>query len=87
MHLKLFIRVKERIVPDRCTYNTTTACIELRLVKANTHSILWTRLEPNEYFEPVQALTSSSISTMINNIVTHQLTKGRNSQKISLKLI
>jgi hypothetical protein len=47
--LKLFVRVKERIIPDQCRHAVTTTFIEITLMKDNQNSLKWNRLEPNEY--------------------------------------
>jgi hypothetical protein len=61
--IKLFVRVKERIIPNKCTYRITPKVIELTLVKDNPHSTKWGRLEPNEYSEPRPPLQQPTPST------------------------
>ena len=61
--IKLFVRVKERIIPNKCTFKITSALMEIILVKENSTGARWGRLEPNEYTEtrpPVQQSPPSS---------------------------
>lgn len=50
--IKLFVRVKERIIPEKCTFKVTPTVLEITLMKDNPNSLKWGRLEPNEYTEP-----------------------------------
>jgi len=72
--IKLFVRVKERIIPNKCSYKITPTVIEIILVKDNPNTIKWGRLEPNEYSESrpfIQQTTPStppsSPTTIINS--------------------
>jgi hypothetical protein len=61
--IKLFVRVKERIIPDKCTFTTTPTLMEIKLFKENSTGARWGRLEPNEYTEtrpPIQQSPPSS---------------------------
>ncbi|CAF1633950.1 unnamed protein product [Adineta ricciae] len=85
--IKLFVRVKERIVPNKCSFKVTSTVIEILLTKEHTHGSRWGRLEPNEYSESLRPLTQqispstppsspvSSPSTAINSTsVNHSKT-------------
>jgi hypothetical protein len=61
--LKLFVRVKERIVPDRCSYRITQKSIEIILIKENPNSTKWGRLEPSEYSESRPPIQQTSPTT------------------------
>ncbi|CAF1282003.1 unnamed protein product [Rotaria sordida] len=74
--IRLFVRVKERIIPHKCSSRITQTFIEIILIKDNPNSTTkWGRLEPNEYSEsrPLIQQTSpntppsSPNSTMINS--------------------
>ena len=59
--VRLFVRVKGRIIPTRCQTRTTPTFIEIILVKEHPSSTRWERLEPSEYSE-VYRPTSPLIS-------------------------
>ncbi|CAF3581966.1 unnamed protein product [Rotaria sp. Silwood1] len=61
--IKLFVRVKERIIPEKCSSNITQAFIEIKLIKDNPNSTKWGRLEPNEYFESRPLIQQTSPTT------------------------
>ena len=63
MPIKLFVRVKERIRPNRCTYITTPTYIEITLIKDAEFGDRWYRLEPNEYSESRPLIPTSTPST------------------------
>ncbi|CAF1580390.1 unnamed protein product [Rotaria magnacalcarata] len=79
-HIRLFVRVKERIKPEKCSYRLTPTSIELKLCKDNPNS-RWGRLEPNEYSEsrpviqqvspitPPSSPTSNSSPTINSTVV------------------
>ncbi len=64
--IKLFVRVKERIKPDKCTFKITQTSMEIILVKDNPNGARWGRLEPSEYSEsrpPIQQSPPSNINS------------------------
>lgn len=63
MPIKLFIRVKERIKPDRCSHRITPTYIEITLVKEYEHGTPWHQLEPKEYSATSSIIRSSPPST------------------------
>ncbi len=81
--IKLFVRVKERIIPNNCSYKITQAFIEIILTKDNPNSTKWGRLESSEYSEsrpltqqtspstppssPISSTATNINSTMINS--------------------
>ncbi|CAF0984223.1 unnamed protein product [Adineta steineri] len=78
--IKLFVRVKERIIPTKCSFKITPTLIEILLAKDNPSSLKWGRLEPSEYSEsrpltqqttpttpPSSPISASSSSTNINS--------------------
>lgn len=74
--MKIFARVKERIIPDRCSYQIRSKQIDITLTKENENGPQWNRLEPNEYTKPVvyQPITSSIIN---NNANMNNFNRGR----------
>ena len=63
MPIKLFVRVKERIIPNKCSYKITSAFIEFILVKDNPNGTKWGRLEPSEYSESRPTIQQTTPST------------------------
>lgn len=68
--IRLFVRVKERIIPEKCTHKITATFLEIQLFKDNRNHAKWGRLEPNEYSEsrPVvqQTTTPPSSPSAVN---------------------
>ncbi|UJR15384.1 hypothetical protein I4U23_002332 [Adineta vaga] len=60
--IKLFVRVKERIVSNKCSFKVTSTFIEIILVKEHPHGTKWSRLEPSEYSES-RSLTQQTSPT------------------------
>ena len=58
--IKLFVRVKERIRPRRCTCVVTPICIEITLIEDNPYGSKWNQLEPNEFLENRPSVPSLS---------------------------
>jgi hypothetical protein len=80
--IKLFVRVKERIKPDQCSFRVTSTFIEITLTKDNEHGIPWNRLEPNEYSESRPIAPSSPPSTLplsitSSNSVMNNFNRGK----------
>ncbi|UJR31273.1 hypothetical protein I4U23_018773 [Adineta vaga] len=83
---KLFVRVKERIKPEECTYAVTPTCIEITLTKDNEYGMKWYQLEPNEYSEVRPRLHLSPISTSPLRLtkttpLKNDINKGKLSEK------
>ena len=60
--IKLFVRVKERIIPQKSTYKLTSKFLEILLYKDNPNHTKWNRLEPNEYTEVRPTIQQSTIN-------------------------
>ncbi|CAF1053922.1 unnamed protein product [Adineta ricciae] len=66
--IKLFVRVKERIRPHRCTCVVTPICIEITLIKDNAYGMKWNQLEPNEFSSVLSHPLGSAKSTLTDDI-------------------
>lgn len=88
--LKLFVRVKERIVPSKCSHTVMQTKLEIKLVKEHPHGAKWGRLEPSEYSEsrPATQLTapttppSSPVSATSNQLASN---KGQNQTLLTVR--
>ena len=68
MPIKLFVRVKERIIPEQCFTNVHTMSMDIHIVKENKCGIEWNQLEPNEYSAARPMLQSLSSPTSLLSI-------------------
>ena len=84
--IKLFVRVKERIVPTKCSHKTTPAMIEITLRKDNPSSAKWNRLEPIEYSEFQSSKTNTILSTSPSTHMSNVQSSFSNGQTSNGKL-
>ncbi len=82
MQIKLFVRVKERIKSDQCSFIVTPMYIEIILIKDYQHGLRWNQLEPNEYSEsrPNIQLSPTSmhpLSLTNTNLIKNTSNKGK----------
>lgn len=88
--IKLFVRVKERIIPNQCSFKVTGTFIEITLIKENQNGARWGRLEPNEYSEvcpPVQQTSPPTPPSSPNSIQSTSLNSTIvNSNKGNIKI-
>ncbi|CAF1407064.1 unnamed protein product [Rotaria sp. Silwood1] len=69
--IRLFVRVKHRIIYAQCTHSVTDTYIEIKLIK-ESEMITWNQLEPDEYYDTRLMMHSSALSTQPRSQPNHK---------------